>query len=33
MVVCMSRRIAVALYREIATLRPEWHGDGDEKAR
>ncbi|HEX4080655.1 MAG TPA: type I restriction endonuclease subunit R [Rhizomicrobium sp.] len=30
MVVCMSRRIAVALYREIAALRPEWHGDGDE---
>ncbi len=30
MVVCMSRRIAVALYREIAALRPEWHGGGDE---
>ncbi|SMF63957.1 type I restriction enzyme, R subunit [Tistlia consotensis] len=30
MVVCMSRRIAVELYREIAKLRPEWHGEGDE---
>ncbi len=25
MVVCMSRRIAADLYREMATLRPEWH--------
>lgn len=30
MVVVMSRRIAVALYREIAALRPAWHGDDDE---
>ena len=30
MVVCMSRRIAVELYREIAKLRPEWHADEDE---
>jgi type I restriction enzyme R subunit len=29
MVVCMSRRICVALYREIVALRPAWHGDGD----
>jgi type I restriction enzyme R subunit len=29
MVVCMSRRIAVELYRQIVALRPEWHGDGD----
>ena len=29
MVVCMSRRICVELYREIVTLRPEWHGEGD----
>ena len=31
MVVCMSRRIAVELYREIAKLRPDWHADEDEK--
>lgn len=30
MVVCMSRRIAVDLYREIAALRPEWHGEDDD---
>jgi type I restriction enzyme R subunit len=30
MVVCMSRRICVALYREMAALRPQWHGDRDE---
>lgn len=30
MVVCMSRRIAVELYREIMKLRPEWHADGDD---
>ena len=30
MVVVMSRRIAVALYREIAGLRPEWAADEDE---
>lgn len=29
MVVAMSRRIAVGLYREIAALRPEWVGAGD----
>lgn len=29
MVVCMSRRICVALYKEIIRLRPEWHGDDD----
>lgn len=29
MVVCMSRRICVELYREIARLRPEWAGGGD----
>ena len=29
MVVCMSRRIAVELYRQIVALRPEWHGDSD----
>jgi len=26
MVVCMSRRICVDLYREIVKLRPQWHG-------
>jgi type I restriction enzyme, R subunit len=31
MIVAMSRRIAVALYREIVALRPEWHSDDDEK--
>ena len=31
MVVCMSRRICVALYGEIVKLRPEWHSDDDEK--
>ena len=30
MAVCMSRRIAVELYREIAKLRPEWHDEMDE---
>jgi type I restriction enzyme R subunit len=26
MIVCMSRRICVDLYKEIVKLRPEWHG-------
>jgi len=30
MVVVMSRRIAVELYRQIVDLRPEWHGETDE---
>ncbi len=30
MIVCMSRRICVALYGEIVKLRPEWHSDDDE---
>ena len=31
MVVCMSRRICIALYRELVRLRPGWHdGDDDE---
>jgi type I restriction enzyme R subunit len=29
MVVCMSRRICVELYRELAGLRPAWHGEDD----
>ena len=31
MVVCMSRRICIDLYRELACLRPEWHADDDGK--
>jgi type I restriction enzyme R subunit len=31
MVVCMSRRICVELYKEIVRLRPEWHHDDDDK--
>ena len=31
MVVCMSRRICVDLYREIALLRPAWHHADDER--
>ena len=29
MIVCMSRRICVALYDEITRLRPDWHSDDD----
>ncbi len=29
MIVCMSRRICVDLYRELVRLRPEWHDDND----
>ncbi|MBB3773237.1 type I restriction enzyme R subunit [Angulomicrobium tetraedrale] len=29
MIVCMSRRICVALYDHIVRLRPEWHSDDD----
>ena len=31
MVVCMSRRICIDLYRELMRLRPEWHDDDDGK--
>ncbi|MCY3878636.1 MAG: type I restriction endonuclease subunit R [Rhodobacteraceae bacterium] len=31
MVVCMNRRICVALYGEIVKLRPDWHSDDDER--
>jgi type I restriction enzyme, R subunit len=31
MVVCMSRRICVELYGEIAKLRPQWTRDDDER--
>ena len=29
MIVCMSRRICIDLFRELARLRPEWHDDDD----
>ncbi|MXY89993.1 MAG: type I restriction endonuclease subunit R [Gammaproteobacteria bacterium] len=29
MIVCMSRRICIALYEEIIRLKPEWHSDED----
>ena len=29
MVVCMSRRICIDLYRELVRLRPQWSGDDD----
>lgn len=31
MVVCMSRRICVALYDQIIRLRPDWHSDNDDE--
>jgi len=31
MVVCMSRRICVELYRAIVALRPAWHAEDDEQ--
>ncbi len=31
MIVCMSRRICVAMYRELVRLRPEWHDDDDAR--
>jgi len=30
MIVCMSRRICVALYNAVIKLRPEWHSNNDE---
>jgi type I restriction enzyme, R subunit len=30
MIVCMSRRICVALYDELIKLRPEWHSEDNE---
>jgi type I restriction enzyme R subunit len=29
LIVCMSRRICVELYKQIVKLRPAWHADGD----
>ena len=31
MVVCMSRRICIDLYRELVRLRPQWHDEDDDK--
>ena len=31
MVVCMSRRICVVLYRELVRLRPDWHHQDDDQ--
>ena len=31
MVVCMSRRICIELYRELARLRPGWHSEDDDQ--
>ena len=31
MVVCMSRRICVTLYRQLVRLRPDWHHEDDDK--
>ena len=31
MIVCMSRRICIELYRELVRLRPDWHHEDDAK--
>ena len=33
MIVCMSRRICIDLYRELTRLRPDWHHDDDDGGR
>ena len=33
MIVCMSRRICINLYRELVRLRPDWHDEDDDKGR
>ena len=30
LIVCMSRRICVALYEELRKLKPDWHSDDDD---
>ena len=30
MIVCMSRKICVDLYKKIVELRQDWHGEEDE---
>ena len=32
-IVCMSRRICVEMYKAITALRPEWHSDDDAKGK
>ena len=33
MIVCMSRRICIDLYRELTRLRPDWHHEDDDSGR
>ena len=33
MIVCMSRRICIDLYREVTRLRPDWHHEDDDRGR
>ena len=33
MIVCMSRRICIELYRELTRLRPDWHNYDDDKGK
>ena len=33
MIVCMSRRICMDLYRELTRLRPDWRDEDDDKGR
>ena len=33
MIVCMSRRICIDLYRELTRLRPDWHHEDDNGGR
>ena len=33
MIVCMSRRICVEMYKAITDLRPDWHSDDDAKGK
>ena len=33
MIVCMSRRICIELYRELIRLRPDWHHEDDARGR
>jgi len=33
MIVCMSRRICIDMYKAITALRPEWHSDDDKQGK
>lgn len=33
MIVCMSRRICIALYEAITAIRPDWHSSDDDKGK